>query len=153
MTLEVVQKRMDEFAVKEVEQEFRRMRVGPDFFESPKRGRSPVKKTTAGPFTVPLTPGPQVPVWLDPPQISPERSQSLEQSQVSSKRSQRDDKGRVRGGVRGGSRGGARGVRGGKKAVTKEVVVEEEEEEEEEEAEEEVVKYSRSGRPIRPKQR
>ena len=37
--------------------------------------------------------------------------------------------------------------------MTKEVVVEEEEEEEEEEAEEEVMKYSRSGRLIRPKQR
>ena len=36
--------------------------------------------------------------------------------------------------------------------MAKEVVVEEEEEEEEE-AEEEVVKYSRSGRPIRLKQR
>ena len=37
--------------------------------------------------------------------------------------------------------------------MTKEIVVEEEEEEEEEEAEEEVMKYSRSDRPIRPKQR
>ena len=32
-------------------------------------------------------------------------------------------------------------------------IVEEEEEDEEEEEEEEVVKYSRSGRPIRPKKR
>ena len=37
--------------------------------------------------------------------------------------------------------------------MIKEIVVEEEEEEEEEEAEEEVIKYSRSNRSIRPKQR
>ena len=59
-------------------------------------------------------------------------------------------RGGVRRGVRASKKGGARGgKKGGKKAVAKKVVEEEDEEDEEQEE----VKYSRSGRPIRRKQR
>lgn len=53
---------MNALALKELKQEFRRMRVEADFFEFPKRGRSPVKKKATVPPTVPPTPDPLVPV-------------------------------------------------------------------------------------------
>ena len=114
------------------------MRVESDFFEFPKRGRSSVKKKATVLSTIPFISDSLVLIQLDSLQILSERLQLLE-------RLQRGDRGGARGGARGGVRGGKKvGVRGGKKAVVKEVV---------EEEEEEVVKYSRSGRPIRPKKR
>ena len=49
------------------------MRVGPDFFEFPKRGRSLVKKKATVLSTVSFTPGSLVLVWLDSSQILSER--------------------------------------------------------------------------------
>lgn len=140
MNLEVVEEREDKFSADQLAKELTKMcKLGPDLFEDTKRGRNR-RKTTAGPSTsgpVPPTPGPLIPAWLDPPQVSPER-------QTSPQRPRRGHRGGARGGVRGSARGGVKGgARGGKKAMTKEVVVVEEEEV--------VVKYSRSGRPIKPK--
>lgn len=147
MTLDVVQEREDEFAAKLLAQEFRRMRVRPDFFESPKRGRSPAKKKTVTPSTPgPLTLAPPL-AWKHPPQETSSEDSSEDDSPQASpqaspqqQQSQRGGRGSARGGKRGGAKGGVRGGRrGGKKAVTKEVV-------------EEPLVFSRSGRPIRPKQ-
>lgn len=68
MNLEVVQEREDEFAAKLLTQKFRRMRVRPNFFKSPKRGRSPTKRKIITPSTPdPLTLAPP-PAWKPPPQ-------------------------------------------------------------------------------------